>query len=107
MLVTAYSQGGIFMTESALCVFRFYVNAADSGFENADLGLVVCGFDHAGLFLDADDLTDDTADGGDLIANGQIVAHIVCLALLLFLRTNAEKVEYNEHSNDHHHHGDR
>ena len=68
--VTAYSQGGIFMTDfSAFCILSLDVYAADGCFENADSGLVMGCLDYAGFFLDAHDLADDSANGGDLVSD--------------------------------------
>ena len=88
------------MHASSVCVFCFYVHTADRRFENADLGALVRGFDHAGFFLDADDFADDAADRGDLIANRQIVAHVVLLLLLLFLRADHKEIHRNQYHND-------
>ena len=65
------------------------------------------GCNDAGFVFDADNLADDAADGGHLVANGQRVAHLVVLLFLLLLRTNADKIEHSHHQNQHdnHHNG--
>ena len=78
------------------CVLCLYVNAADGGFENADLCALVRGLNYAGLFFNADDLADNTANGGDLIANCQVVAHIVLLFFLLSLGADHYKVHNDQ-----------
>ena len=88
-------------TNALFCVFSLYVNAADCRFQKTDAGAVTCGFQHKGLFLDADNLADDSADGGDFISNLEIVAHFVYLFFLLFLGTNARKVKDCDDHNDH------
>lgn len=82
-------------------ILCLYVNALDSALENTYLGAVATGFDHCGLFLDADDLADDTTDSGDLISNLQGVAHIIGRLLLLFLRSVHKEVEYSHHNDEH------
>ena len=77
-------------------VFRLNVNAADSALKDADLGAVAAGNDNAGLFLDADDLADDTADGGDLVTHLKVVSHGSGLFFLLLLRANAKEVKNYE-----------
>ena len=89
------------MTGSALCVLSLYVYACNCALEDVDLGAIVCTLDDTGLFFDADDLADDTADGGDLIAHGQVVAHGSLLSLLLLLGTDHKEIEYNEYTDDH------
>ena len=91
-------------------VLCLHVNAADRTLENADLGAVASGLDHAGLVLDANDLADDTANGGNLVANRERIAHFILLALLLFLGADHEEVhkyenedkgqEHTEHTAD-------
>ena len=83
------------------CVFCLYVNAADSTLENANLGALVRGLDYAGLFFDANDLADDAANGGDFIANSQVVAHVVLFLLLLFLGANHYKVHNQQKAAQH------
>ena len=72
------------------------VDTADRSFENADLGALVGGLDDAGFFLDADDLADDTADGGDLVTHLKVVSHGSGLFFLLLLRANAKEVKNYE-----------
>ena len=81
------------LVDGILCL---NVNTADRALEDADLCAVTAGLDNAGLFLDADDLTDDAADGCDLITNVEIVTHIGDLLILLFLLAGG-----NDHENDH------
>ena len=45
------------------------VNVTDCGLENSDLRAVVTCLDHNSFFLDTDDLTDNSANGGDLVAD--------------------------------------
>ena len=59
----------------------------------------MAGFDHAGFFLDAHDLADDAADGGDLVTNREIVSHGVVFFFLLFLGTDPEGLENGKHGN--------
>ena len=86
-------------------ILGFYVNALDSAFEDPDLGAVASGLDHAGLFLYADDLSDNAADRRDLIADLKIVAHVCNLLVLLFLLTRAYDHEY-DHNTDYEKHGE-
>ena len=82
-------------------VLSLYVNAADSALEDTDLGAVAAGLDNAGLVFDAYDLADNTADGGDLVANLEIVSHISNLFFLLLLRADSEEIENNYYNNEH------
>ena len=84
-----------------LSVLSFYVNVADSAFEYADLCSVAAGLKNESFFLYADDLSDDTADGRDLIADLKIVAHIVLFLLLLLLRPYHKEIHCHEHNKDH------
>ena len=88
-------------SESVDGILCLNVNAADRALENADLCAVAAGLDHAGLFLDADDLTDDTANGCDLVANLKIVSHCRDLLFLLLLRTDPEEIEGYENDSQH------
>ena len=88
------------LEKSVVCVLCLHVNTADRTLEDADLGALVGGLDYAGLFLDADDFTDDAADGSNLIANRQVVAHFVLFLLLLFLGANHKEIHCNQHQND-------
>ena len=81
-------------------VLSLNVYASDRRLENADLGACAAGLDYTGLFLDADDLSDDTADGGYLVANLKVVAHVCNLLILLFLLARAEE-EDSDQCNDH------
>ena len=66
-------------------VLSLNVNVAYRTLEDADLCTVAARLDNAGLFLDADDLADDTADGRDLVTDCEVVSHISDLLILLFL----------------------
>ena len=87
-------------------ILSLNVNAADSALKNADLSAIAAGLDNAGLVLDADDLADDAADSGDLVANLEAVSHVSNLFLLLLLGTNAEEIE-NDYDNNEHTNGDK
>ena len=95
-------------TESFLCLIRLLcvlcldVNLADRALEQANLGAVVAGLDQNGFISDADDLTDDAADGGDLIAYGKVVAHVVDLFFLLLLGTDHKEIEEQTKAYQHH-----
>ena len=94
----------LLLKESVDRILSLNVNAADSGLENADLGAVAAGFDNAGLFLDAYDLADDTADRGDLVTDLKIVAHSCSFLFLLSLTASAEEKDRNkchDHDNCH------
>ena len=79
---------GVFMTLILVySVLSLYVNAADSALEETDLCTVAACLDNAGLFLDADYLTDDTADCCNLVTNLEVVAHVCDLLVLLLLLT--------------------
>ena len=82
-------------------ILGFYVNALDSAFEDPDLGAVASGLDHAGLFLDADDLADDSANRGDLVADLKSVAHISGFLFLLLLGSVHKEVEDSDHGDYH------
>ena len=61
---------------------------------------------HAGLdddvvALDVDDLTDDAADGRDLIAHAQAFAHLSHGLLLLVLRPDQQEIEDTDHDSEH------
>ena len=63
-----------------------YVNASDSALEESDVGLFLGGLKNEGLFLDGNDLTDDTADSGNLITNLKGITHILRFLISLLLR---------------------
>ena len=88
-------------TVIVLRILNVNVNVTNGALENADLGAVAAGLKHEGLVLDADDLSDNTADGGDLIANHKAVTHRSNFLFLLLLRSDHEEVEKNEHRCDH------
>ena len=91
-----------YLTFLLVCsVLSLNVYAADSALENADLGAIAAGLDNAGLVLDANDLADDTADIGDLVANRKVVSHIGNLFLLLLLGTDAYEVENDYYRYEH------
>ena len=85
------------------CVLSLYVNASDSDLEETDLCAVAACFYNAGLFLDADYLTDDTTDRCNLIANLEIVTHVCDLLLLLLLLFGADDHEYDHNAYDKEH----
>ena len=84
-----------FLVLRILCV---YINAANCALQQTNTGVVTAGLDDHGFFLDANHLADDTADGGDFVANHQIVTHIVGFLLLLLLRTDDEKIEHDRNN---------
>ena len=85
------------LVSSVLCL---NVYLADRALEDTDLGTCTAGLDNAGLILDAYDLTDDAADGGDLVANGEIISHVSGFLFLLLLGTDAEEIECNDHASE-------
>ena len=88
-------------------VLSLYVNAADSALEEADLRTVAACLDNAGLFLDADDLADDTADCCNLVTNLEVVTHVCDLLVLLLLLSGADYHEddHNAYDKEHGEHG--
>ena len=76
-----------------LRVLGVNVDVANGALENADLGTVAAGFENQSFILYADDLADDTADGSDLIADDQIVAHGVDFLFLFLLRSEHQEIE--------------
>ena len=76
-----------------LCVFRFDVYRADSGLQETDFRRVPRRLDDHGLILDGDHFSDDSANGGDLIPNLQIVPHGGSFLLLFLLRFVEEEIE--------------
>ena len=84
-----------------LCVLCLDVDLADRALEQTDLGAVVAGFDQNGFVSDADDLADDAANGGDLVANREAVTHFVNFLFLLLLGADHEEIEEHADQNDH------
>ena len=72
------------------------VDALNSRAFETDTGSVSGGFENEGIVLDVDDSADDTADGGNLIADGKAVSHCSGFLLLLSLGTDHEEVHDNE-----------
>ena len=85
------------------CVLSLYVNATDSALEETDLCAVAACFYNAGLFLDADYLTDNSADSCNLVTNLEVVAHICDLLFLLLLLAGADDHEYDHNAYDKEH----
>ena len=84
-------------------VLSLNVNVAYSALEDADLSTVAARLDNAGLFFDADDLSDDTAYGSDLVTDCEVVSHISDLLILLFLLTRGNDHKYDHYTDDKHH----
>ena len=82
-------------------VLCFNVNISYSRLENPDLGSVSACFDEDGFVLDADDLTDNTSDSGDLIADLEVISHVSGLFFLFLLRLIHKEIEDNEHEHEH------
>ena len=82
-------------------ISRTHVNRADSTLQKTDLGAGLAGFHGDGVFLHADDLANDTANGGDLIANLQRIAHGGFFLLLLLRGADNQEVEDQSKYNDH------
>ena len=64
-----------------------------------DTDLVSTGFQNELLVLDADDSTNNTTNGGDLIAGLNRRTQLLCFLLALVLRTDQHKVENTYHQN--------
>ena len=88
---------GIFL----LSVLRLNIDRANSGTENTDLGAVMSSLDNDSLVLDADDLTDNTADGSHLVADLKAVSHCISFLLLLFLRADHKEIENYDKDQQH------
>ena len=102
-----YAKEGIFITFGlVLSVLGSDVYTADSTSEDTDLGSLAAGLDNAGLVLNADDLTDDTANSRDLVTYLEIVSHFSGSLFLLFLRTDTKEIEYHENGNEHEYRND-
>ena len=76
------------------------VNTENRALEDTESGSFSARFDNAGFFLDADDLTDDSADGGNFIANLKVVSHLCGFLFLLLLRSDHCEIHQNCHSNE-------
>jgi len=57
------------------------------------------------IVLDVANGSDDTADGGDVIADLDAAAHCILLLLFLVLRTDHEEIESNDENDSHNDHG--
>ena len=68
---------------------------ADRPAVNLELRTVARRLDDQNVVLDADNAADKTTDGGDLITDRDGVTHIALLLVALALRTDQEKVEYD------------
>ena len=79
------------------CVLRFYVDVANCTLQDTDLGAILRALKHQRFLGDANDLTDNATDSGDLITDLQAIAHLLLLALLLLLRTNDKEIEEQKH----------
>ena len=97
--------GNLFLFAFFCCFFcsgicfgsvEFAVDALERGAFEADAGSVSGGFENEGIVLDVDDSADDTADGGNLIADGKAVSHCSGFLLLLSRGTDHEEVHDNE-----------
>ena len=66
-----------------------------------DADAISAGLDHDGVLLNSADGAGDTADGGNLITNGQRVTHILGFLLALVLGTDHEEVQHGEHQHQH------
>ena len=72
------------------------VDALDCGAFETDTGSVSGGFENEGIVLYVDDSADDTADGGNFIADSKAVSHSCCFLFLLSLGTDHEEVHDDE-----------
>ena len=72
------------------------VDALDCGAFETDTGSVSGGFENKGVVLYVDNSADDTADGGNFIADSKAVSHSGCFLFLLSLGTDHEEVHDNE-----------
>lgn len=69
---------------------------ADRPAVNLELRAVARRLDDQNVVLDADYAADKTTDGGNLITDLDGVTHIALLFVALALRTDQEKVEYDD-----------
>jgi hypothetical protein len=72
------------------------VDALNSRAFETDTGSVSGGFENEGIVLDVDDSADDTADGGNFIADSKAVSHSGSFLFLLSLGTDHEEVHDDE-----------
>ena len=75
--------------------------AGNSPLGKLDTDAVSASLDHDGVLLHGADGTGDTADGGDLIADRQRIAHVLSFLLALVLGTDHEEVQHGEHKHQH------
>ena len=73
------------------------LDRADGVLGEADLHTVSTGLQNKGIVLDCNNTANDTANGGDLIADLQAAAHCGILLLLLLLGTIDHEVQQNQH----------
>ena len=73
----------------------------DRSTAETDLGAVAAGLQNEGVLLDGDHAANDTADGGDLIADLQRIAHLGLFLLLLLLGPVNEQPHEQHHDQDH------
>ena len=86
-----FSRFGLFGCFFDGCVV-LAVDALDGGAFETDAGSVPGRFENEGIVLDVDDSADDTADGGNLIADGEAVSHSGRFLFLLSLRADHEDI---------------
>ena len=65
--------------------FLWERDASNSGLKESHMSLFFGGFKHKGLALDCNYLTDNAADGSNLIAYLKRIAHILRFLVSLFL----------------------
>nr|DAE67399.1 MAG TPA: hypothetical protein [Caudoviricetes sp.] len=70
--------------------------AADRPAVDLELGAVARGLDDQRVVLDADNAADKAADGRDLVANRNGVAHLALLLVALALRTDQYEIENDD-----------
>lgn len=75
---------------------EFAVDALDRGAFEADAGSFLGGLKDESLFLHVHDSADDAADGGDFIADGKTVSHLLRFLFLLFLGADHEEIHDDE-----------
>ena len=75
--------------------------AGDGGLQELDAHAVGAALDDDGVLLHRADRAGDAADGGDIVAHGQGVPHLLFTLFPLVLRPDQEKVHKGQHQDDH------